>query len=117
MAVTDTSPSGKTVTVTAPNHGFNTGDVVAVSGVLPELFDGVFTVTRIDSNQFRFSLPGNYARTNSGPPPYINQRVNGAVVNTTVTKVLGQWETSYRYDNQGRVILKLDRRAVRTSNE
>ena len=85
-------------------------------GVLPELFDGVFTVTRIDANKFRFTLPYNYTGPRDArgdyPPPFINQTVSGALVNTTVTKVLGQWETSYRYDNQGRVILKANPSAL-----
>ncbi|HLJ95811.1 MAG TPA: IPT/TIG domain-containing protein, partial [Gemmataceae bacterium] len=110
MTVTASSASGGTITVVAPNHGLNTGDVVAISGVLPELYNGVFTVTRVDANTFRFTLPFHYYGPNVDnpdvPQPYINQTVAATSVHTTITKVLGQWETSYRYDDQGRLILK-----------
>ncbi|HWE97544.1 MAG TPA: RHS repeat-associated core domain-containing protein [Tepidisphaeraceae bacterium] len=112
MTVSATTGSGATIDVTDPGHGFNTGDRVAITGVLPELYDGVFTVTRIDANTFSFVLPYNYFGSSGAPQPYVNQTVNGSSIATTATKVTGEWLTYYRYDDQGRLIMEADPSAV-----
>ncbi|HLJ96611.1 MAG TPA: IPT/TIG domain-containing protein, partial [Gemmataceae bacterium] len=117
MTITASSATGATITVTAANHGFHTGDLVALSGVLPELYDGVFTVARIDANTFRFVLPSNYTTPVLAPTPSINQTIAGLTINSTVTKVTGQWATAYRYDGQGRLILKANPSAVSGYND
>ena len=98
--------------VTAANHGFQTGDRVALTGILPEFVNGIFTVTRINSNTFEFQIPATYYRTFPGMVR-INQTVNSIYVPTTATKVLSEQITSYnRYDDQGRLTMQADNSAI-----
>jgi hypothetical protein len=59
------SASGTTVTVTLTNHGRNTGDYVAISGATPSEFNGVYSITRVDANTFRYTVPTAPASSSS----------------------------------------------------
>ncbi len=98
-------------TVTANNHGFQTGDRVAISGVLPDFFNGIVTVTRIDNDTFTFQVPDTYY---TGFPSnfYINQTVNGVYTPTEVAKVLSEHATYYRYNDDGRLIMTAETSAI-----
>ncbi len=100
------------ITVSATNHGFQTGDRVAISGVFPAYFNGVFTVTRTGDDSFHFIISETYYRGLDSGTPYINQTVGDETVPTTATKVVGEWATYYRYDDQGRLILTAESSAV-----
>ena len=109
MSVTSWVPIWK---VTATNHGFQTGDRVALTGVFPEFVSGIFTVTRIDNNTFEFQIPETYFRSYFGTV-YINQTVNGTYIPTTATKVLSERVTAYnRYDDQGRLVMQAETSAI-----
>ena len=43
--------------VTSPNHGLATNDTVTIANAVPTEFNGTWLVTRIDSDNYRFSLP------------------------------------------------------------
>ncbi|MBT9456890.1 MAG: PQQ-binding-like beta-propeller repeat protein [Burkholderiaceae bacterium] len=54
-----------TITVkTSSNHGFVTGNTVTIRGVGTP-YDGTFTITRKDSNEYYYTLTGLLARPNS----------------------------------------------------
>ena len=42
---------------TATAHGFVTGDSITLSGVTPTAYNGMFTITTIDANNFTYNLP------------------------------------------------------------
>ncbi|AGA25728.1 RHS repeat-associated core domain-containing protein [Singulisphaera acidiphila] len=103
------SSGGAVITLTVPSHPYSTGDRIAITGVLPQLYNGVFTVTRVNANTLRFTLPYNYYGPGIDgsmvvPTPYFDQ--------ATVTRVIGEWATYYRYDNQGRLILHAEPSAI-----
>lgn len=100
--------ANETVTVTSTGHPFNTGDTVAISGILPEVYDGVFTVTRVDADHFTFVLPQNYFwGAGNYSHPYSGSFSSGGIV-----KVLNQSENAYRYDSNGELIQEADPSAV-----
>ncbi|WP_406694559.1 hypothetical protein V5E97_26160 [Singulisphaera sp. Ch08] len=101
--------------LTVPNHSFSIGDRLAITGILPQLFNGVFTVAEVIGDDIRFWLPPTYYGTftnGDAPEPWINQTVNGTLNSTTVTRVAGEWATYFRYDNQGRLIMQAEPSAV-----
>jgi hypothetical protein len=57
---TSSAVYSKIMTTTAQaysvNHGFATGDSVTISGATPTAFNGTFTVTVIDANDFTYTL-------------------------------------------------------------
>ena len=94
----------KEYTITASNHSLTTGDRVALSGVLPTYFNGVYTITRIDADHFSISLSPNLQRVQLDSP-FINQTIDGDFIATTATKVLSERAEFYRYNSDGRIIL------------
>ena len=54
--------AGTTITVNNNAHGYNTGDVIYVSG-LPEIVfnGGPFSVTRVSANQFRYTVAAGFS--------------------------------------------------------
>jgi RHS repeat-associated protein len=102
--------SGTTVQVsTSAAHGLNTGDTVALTGVLPEIFNGVFKITVVDADTFDITVPVTYFGYASMATPYVNSAYNG---NAYAAKVLSQDATYYRYDDEGRLIETADAGAV-----
>jgi YD repeat-containing protein len=97
------------VQVTAPSHGLSTGETVALTGVLPELFDGIFKVTVVDADTFDITLPQTYAGNASIPAPYVDSAYNGDAYASVVTS---QQATYYRYDDEGRLIEEASPSAV-----
>jgi hypothetical protein len=99
------------ITVNAPNN-FTAGQYVAITGVLPELYDGVFKVASATSTSFAFSLSENYYGNNSesgSPPPAAWASGNTPAPGSTsvqgyVSAVTSQSLTYFRYDDQGRQI-------------
>lgn len=72
-----TSPAAATGTVTArlsnptafatlPGHGYSTGDFVTIRGASPADYNGLFTVTRIDDDRFRYGMGSSPQQTASG---------------------------------------------------
>ncbi len=50
---------GSTVTVNTPTpHGFSTGAVVTIRGVVPAGYNGTFTITRINATRFTYTKTG-----------------------------------------------------------
>jgi hypothetical protein len=45
-----------TVTVTANNHGYTTGDSVNISQAVPAAYNGTYSITVTDSNNFNYTL-------------------------------------------------------------
>lgn len=45
-----------TATATAVNHGFSTGNSIAISGASPSAFNGTFNITVTDTNHFTYTL-------------------------------------------------------------
>ncbi|MBI5898187.1 MAG: hypothetical protein HZB40_03045 [Rhodocyclales bacterium] len=62
--------SGNTVTATAASHSFNTGDAVAISGANQSEYNsptgGSFTVTKLSSTQFTYTVTETPATSGSG---------------------------------------------------
>lgn len=110
--VTAMSVVGNTVTVdTVDAQPFAVGDVVAITGVLPQLYNGVFTVTAVNQGSFSFQLPTAYYVSGEGldaPIPYVNtttpQPGPVTLLAGGAAKVTGQRLTYYRYDDSGRLI-------------
>ncbi len=99
-----------TITATATAHGLGTGDVVAISGAKPDLLNGIFTITKINNDSFSFTVPANYFGTADGDWGYYSWSPAGDAI--TAAKVVSRTRTYYRYDDQGRLILKADPSAV-----
>ena len=104
---------GVTIQVTAPSHGLSVGDTVALGGILPQYFNGVFKVTAVDdANTFEFLLPtSDYdSQNNTSPTPYVNTTLTNSDSSTVTigngfgSKVVSQTLTYYRYDDAGRLI-------------
>jgi RHS repeat-associated protein len=109
-AITGGSTSfGNPVTVTCPAHGFATGDTVAISGILGS-YDVVTTITVIDSDHFSYTIPNNVNRW----LPFGFSTTLYQTDHMFATKVLSQQLTYYKYDSQGRLILKANPSAVTT---
>lgn len=67
-AMTYNAGSPPTLTVSAASHGFDTGDIVIIKDAVPIGFNGEYTVTRIDANNFTATLPTG----TSNPGRYIS---------------------------------------------
>ena len=53
------SLSGGTCTITvrtSSDHGYSTGDTVTVAGASPSVYNGTFTITRIDNNDYSYEI-------------------------------------------------------------
>ena len=73
VAVTAAVWADETLTITAPDHGLNVGDVALLSGFDPEVFDGVYTVLTVDGDDITATLtvpPEDATKfgTAQGPP-------------------------------------------------
>jgi RHS repeat-associated protein len=108
-------PSGHVYQVdTAGLGGLSVGQYVALSGILPEYFNGVFKVVAVDSasNSFEFVLPVTYYDQNVDgyPHAYVDQTLSNSdgsqitIGPGAATPVLSQTLTDYRYDDSGRCI-------------
>jgi hypothetical protein len=67
-AITFNAGSPPTLSVTAASHGLNTGDTVVIKDALPIGYNGEYTVTRIDADNFIATLPSG----TPNPGPYIS---------------------------------------------
>lgn len=63
----DVSLGTDRATVTSASHGLNDGDIVTISGAVPIEYNGNHTITRIDSNSYRFGLELSYEPGNMTP--------------------------------------------------
>lgn len=97
------------IQVTAPSNGLSTGQTIALAGVLPELFDGIFKVTVVDANTFDITLPQTYTGNAGVPTPYVDSSYNG---DAYASVVISQQATYYRYDDEGRLIEEASPSAV-----
>ncbi len=52
---------------TTSNHGFETGDSVTLAGVSNGVYNGTYTITKIDNNTYTYKLPSRPAN-NEGTP-------------------------------------------------
>jgi hypothetical protein len=103
-----------TITVnTSSASGFSVGDRIAISGVVPQLYDGVWTINAVNSStQFTFLLPANYRGNGSFnyiPVPYVDETIHAQTDHSTtlvsdVVKVLSETLASMRYDSSGNLI-------------
>ena len=62
--VADASYSGGNIYIDCVDHGFVVGDIVKISGVSPDTYNGKFTITYAESDRFAFvaeSNPGAYS--------------------------------------------------------
>ncbi len=60
VAVSSVTRSGATITVTAPSHGFTTGDEVSLYGANEYTFNGMFTdITVVDANTWTDTIPSS----------------------------------------------------------
>lgn len=57
--VTSMTWSGGVVTVTVAGHGYVTGNSVTIAGVTPTGYNGTYTVTKVDADNFTFALASN----------------------------------------------------------
>ena len=58
-AISSATQSSNVVTITAPSHGLNNGDIVIIIGVVPDVFNGVYTITSHTTNTFSYSKSGS----------------------------------------------------------
>src|ERR1051325_11735081 len=58
--------SGTTATVNLPNHGYNTGDRIAIAGADQAEYNGQFTVTSYTPGAFTYTLSGTPATPATG---------------------------------------------------
>lgn len=82
----DVSGSTDLVTVTSANHGYNTGDIVTISGAFPPEYNGSWTITRIDSNSYRFGRELSYEPGDMAPAVAAHKALSAratALANTT----------------------------------
>jgi autotransporter-associated beta strand protein len=56
-AATSIISAGATATVTLPGHLFATGDQIAIEGAQQAVYNGVFTITKVDADKFTYTLP------------------------------------------------------------
>jgi hypothetical protein len=109
IAITAITYSGFMATVTVASHPFKTGSVVAIQGLLPAQFNGVFNVIVPDGSTTTFSylmqvtgtaptLGTSYASGMVLPTPLVNSAVNGSAPititaitfsTTTITATVG----------------------------
>lgn len=61
--ITGVTFTSSTATFTAPGHTFSVGDIVLVSGIAPDGYNGTFTITGIATNTFTVSNATNAAVT------------------------------------------------------
>jgi hypothetical protein len=47
------------ITVTLPNHGYQTGNTIVIAGFTPTGFNGTYTITVLNANAFTYSVPGD----------------------------------------------------------
>lgn len=84
-AMTYNAGSPPTLTVTAASHGFSTGDTVIIKDAVPTGFNGEYSITRIDTDNFSATLPNG----TSNPGPYISaiswSDISGSTDLATVT--------------------------------
>ncbi|HEV8379411.1 MAG TPA: lamin tail domain-containing protein, partial [Tepidisphaeraceae bacterium] len=58
--------SGSTATVTLPLHGYDTGDLIQISGATQAAYNGQFTVTNYTPNTFTYTVAGSPATPATG---------------------------------------------------
>lgn len=73
---------------TATPHGYNTGDIVTISGVLPNFYNGVWEVTVINSTNFSIT-------SDSAFPSYIGNGVTAISTGVTVATAYENLEAIY----------------------
>lgn len=95
------------IILTAPSHGFANGDSVILKDMLPAVYNGEYTITLINANSFRVTLPAGLTY----PGPYlrrINWASNVAVVTATghglssgdVISISGAFPYEYNVSNK-----------------
>lgn len=47
------------ITVTLPNHGYQTGNTIVIAGFTPTGFNGTYTITVLNANAFTYSISGD----------------------------------------------------------
>ena len=112
------------VTVTA-NNNFSVGQYVALSGILPEMYNGVVQITAASHVSFGFDLPQTYygdsILATKPPTPYVNTTTPapGQVTlgDGSATLVTGQSATYFRYDDAGHLIETAQPSAVTGYND
>ncbi len=55
------SGTSTTATATVTAHGYNTNDVITISGATPSGYNGNFTITKIDANTFTYDVGASLA--------------------------------------------------------
>jgi hypothetical protein len=71
-AIRWTAGNPPSLTVTAPSHGFNSGNRVTIKDAVPVAYNGEYSVTRIDANNFSVTFPaGGVPGSGPGPGPYV----------------------------------------------
>ncbi|MCK9389694.1 MAG: hypothetical protein M0Q22_15050 [Sulfuritalea sp.] len=77
--------SPPTLTVTAASHGLSTGDIVVIKDAVPTGYNGEYSITRINANNFTATLPSGTAN----PGHYISAigwtDISGSTDYATVT--------------------------------
>ena len=62
-----TAGSTYTATVTLPNHGYTTGDVVVIADASEDEYNGSYSITVVDSNTFTYTYTYNGSSSSSSP--------------------------------------------------
>lgn len=86
--------SGTTATVaTSGNHGFTTGDSIAIANASPSGYNGTFTITRVDNTHFTYPITeyppttatGSYTASLPSAPKSVTLARSGNTVTATST--------------------------------
>ena len=63
----DVSSGTDRATVNSPSHGLITGNSITIAGAVPTNFNGIYTITRIDNDNYRFGIELNYEPGDMSP--------------------------------------------------
>lgn len=75
-----TTRSGTTATMTKTSHGLSNGDVVMIGGLLPEEYNGVFTVANSAANTFDYTIKQDPGASSAGSTGTIDKAVVSSVL-------------------------------------
>jgi len=73
---------------TATPHGYNNGDIVTITGVIPNFYNGIWEVTVISNNAFSIASDGAF-------PPYIGNGTTALSTQITVATAYENLEAIY----------------------
>lgn len=96
-AVTSITRSSTTATVTAPGHGFTTGQKVVIYGATQSAYNGAFTVTAVDASTFTYTVSGSPATPATGTIRAVVGDVTDLFTLAGVDRVNSQTDVEFVY--------------------